>query len=95
MPHIFIYLFTLFNVDYKTLVAYELIKIDYPSPSNKKHNKNVNKSVKEENRLRMQFFQITIHVECTFYIFYMDTFRPCIFQFPKNVERRTFSFFRY
>ena len=26
----FIYLLTLFNVDYKTLAAYALIKIDYP-----------------------------------------------------------------
>ena len=54
-----IYLLTLFNVDYKTLAAYALIKIDYPPPpSHKKHNKNVNKSVKEENRMRIQFFQI-------------------------------------
>ena len=52
------YLLTLFSVDYKTLAAYALIKIDYPSPSHKKHNKNVNKSVKEENRMRIQFFQI-------------------------------------
>ena len=28
---IFIYLLTLFNIDYKTLAAYALIKIDYPS----------------------------------------------------------------
>ena len=27
---LFIYLITLFNVDYKTLAAYALIKIDYP-----------------------------------------------------------------
>ena len=54
----FIYLLTLFKVDYKTLAAYALIKIDYP-PSHKKHNKNVNKSVvKEDNRMRTQFFQI-------------------------------------
>ena len=40
---LFIYLLTLFNVDYKTLAAYALIKIDYPPyPSHKKHNKNVN-----------------------------------------------------
>ena len=56
--YLFIYLLTLLNVDYETLVAYALIKIDYPSSSNKKHNKTVNKSVKEENRLRIQFFQI-------------------------------------
>ena len=49
-----IYLLTLFNVDYKTLAAYALIKIDYPlSPSHKKHNKNINKNVKEENRMRI------------------------------------------
>ena len=29
----FIYLLTLFNVDYKTLAVYALIKIDYPPPS--------------------------------------------------------------
>ena len=28
----FIYLLTLFNVDYNTLAAYALIKIDYPPP---------------------------------------------------------------
>ena len=28
----FIYLLTLFNVDYKTLAVYALIKIDYPPP---------------------------------------------------------------
>ena len=49
-----IYLLTLFNVDYKTLAAYALIKIDYPlSPSHKKHNKNINKNVKEDNRMRI------------------------------------------
>ena len=56
--YLFIYLFTLFNVDYKTLAAYALIKIDYPPPSHKKYDKNVNKSVKEDNRMCIQFFQI-------------------------------------
>ena len=58
--YLFIYLLTLFNVDYKALAAYALIKIDYPPPSasHKKHNKNVNKSIKEENMMRIQFFQI-------------------------------------
>ena len=56
----FIYLLTLFNLDYNTLAAYALIKIDYTpslslslSLSHKKHNKNVKKSVKEENRMRI------------------------------------------
>ena len=40
----FIYLLTLFNIDYKTLAAYALIKIDSPPSFHKKHNKNVNKS---------------------------------------------------
>ena len=60
--YLFIYLLvcllTLFNVDYKTLAAYALIKIDYHPPSHKKHNKNINKSVKEDNRMCIQFFQI-------------------------------------
>ena len=30
LTYLFIYLLTLFNVDYKTLAAYALIKIDYP-----------------------------------------------------------------
>ena len=55
---LFIYLLTLFNVDYKTLPAYALIKIDYPPSTHKKHNKNVNKRVKEGNGMRIQFFQI-------------------------------------
>ena len=53
----FIYLLTLFNLDYNTLAAYALIKIDYtplPPPSlslslslsHKKHNKNVKKKCK-------------------------------------------------
>ena len=54
------FLLTLFNVNYKTLAAYALIKFDYPPRSHKKHNKNVNKSVKEENRMRIQFFQINL-----------------------------------
>ena len=50
-PYLFI---NFINVDYKTLAAYALIKIDYPlSPSHKKHNKNINKNVKEENRMRI------------------------------------------
>ena len=44
--------------DYKTLAAYALIKIDYPPHKKQKLNKIVNKSVKEDNRMRMQFFQI-------------------------------------
>ena len=55
--YLFIYLLTLLKVNYKTLAAYALIKIDYP-PFHKKHNKNVNNSVKEKNRMRMEFFQI-------------------------------------
>ena len=43
--YLFIYLLTLFYVDYKTLAAYALIKIDFPPP-HKKGNENVNKSVK-------------------------------------------------
>ena len=30
--YLFIYLLALFNVDYKTLATYALIKIDYPQP---------------------------------------------------------------
>ena len=63
--YLFIYLLTLSNVDYKTLAAYALIKIDPPPPfplslSHKKDNKNVNKSAKEKNRTRIQFFQINL-----------------------------------
>ena len=32
LQNLFIYLLTLCNVDYKTLAAYALIKIDYPPP---------------------------------------------------------------
>ena len=46
--YLLIDLLTLFNVDCKTLAVYPLIKIDYP---HKKHNKNVNKSIKEDNRM--------------------------------------------
>ena len=63
----FIYLLTLFNVDYKTLAAYALIKIDYPPQ--KKHNENINKSVKEDNRMRIQFFQI--NPTCWMYVLHI------------------------
>ena len=80
------YLLTLFNVDYKTLAVYALIKIDYPPPllpppfSHKKHDKNVNKSVKEENRMRIQFFQI--NPTCWMYVLHIlhGHFSP--FHFP-------------
>ena len=86
--HLVIYLLSLFNVDYKTLAAYALIKIDYPPPappphlppSHKKHNKNVNKSVKEENRMCIQFFQI--NPTCWMYVLHIlhGHFSP--FHFP-------------
>ena len=92
--HLFIYLSNLFNVDYKTLASYALIKMDYHLPppiikNNKikiKHNKNVNKSVKKENKLRIQFFEI-IPTTCWMYVSHilqwtLFTLPPSMFQFP-------------
>ena len=46
----FIYLLTLFNVDYKKLEQLCANQNRHP-PSHKKHNKNVNKNEKEVNRM--------------------------------------------
>ena len=95
-----IYLLTLFNVDYKILTAYALIKIDYPPPSppvsHKKHNKNGNKSVKEDNRMCIQFFQI--NPTCWMYVLHIlnGHFSPfhSPISFLKMSKEDAFGFFR-
>ena len=94
-PFLFIYLLTLFNVDYKILAAYALMKIDYPPPSHKKRNKNVNKSVKEDNWMCKQFFQINLSVRFTYSTWTLFTLSFSNFLFKKVKRRRIFSFFSY
>ena len=99
LSHLFIYLLTLFNIDYKTLAAYALIKIDYPPLAHKKRNKNVNKSVKEDNKQDVYTVLSNkpslLNVHFTYCTWTLPTLPFFNFLF-KNVEtRRIFRFFRY
>ena len=88
---LFIYLLTLFNVDYNTLAAM------HQSTPQKKHNKNVNKNIKEVNRICTVLSNIPyiLNVRFTYCRWTLFTLPFSNFLFKNFEITRIFSFFRY